>query len=55
MTPIQDLLNKIRWDKEFSRGKFQLGYFDRVEKRVIMVPFQSVDFPAESPGTFALG
>lgn len=55
MTPIQDLLNKIRWDKEFARGKFELGYFDRVEERVIIVPFQSLDFPPDSPGTFTLG
>ena len=54
MMPIQDLLNRIRWDKEFARGRFELGYFDRVERRVITVPFQSVEFPPETPGTFSV-
>jgi uncharacterized protein (UPF0248 family) len=54
MTPIQDLLNRIRWDKEFARGQFELGYYDRLEDRIITVPFQSVEFLKESPGTFDL-
>ena len=54
MMPIQDLLNRIRWDKEFARGQFELGYFDRVERRVIVVPFQSLEFLPEAPGTFRL-
>ena len=54
MTPIHDLLNRIRWDKEFARGQFELGYFDRIEGRVITVPFQSIEFPTEAPGTFNL-
>ncbi len=54
MTPIHDLLNRIRWDKEFARGRFELGYFDRVERRVIKVSFQSLDFPPETPRTFNL-
>ena len=52
MTPIQELLNRIRWDKEFARGQFELGYFDRVENRIILVPFQSVQFPADTPDVF---
>ena len=54
MTPIQDILNRIRWDKEFARGQFELGYFDRVERRVITVPFQSVEFLPDAPGTIGL-
>lgn len=54
MMPIQELLNRIRWDAEFARGQFELGYFDRVEGRVIAVPFQSVEFPPEEPGVFRL-
>ena len=49
MVPIQDLLNRIRWDKEFARSHFELGYFDRVERRVVAVPFGSVEFLKESP------
>ena len=42
MIPLQDLLNRIRWDKEFGRGRFDLGYYDRVEGKIITVPFQKV-------------
>jgi hypothetical protein len=54
MTPIHELLNRIRWDPEFARGNFQLGYYDRAEDRVILVPFKEVTFPPDSPGVFVL-
>ena len=44
MMPIHELLSRIRWDGEFGRGEFALGYFDRVEKRVIVVAFREVTF-----------
>jgi uncharacterized protein (UPF0248 family) len=52
--PIHELLNRIRWDAEFARGKFELGYFDRVEERIIMVPFVEVSFPRVDPQVFRL-
>jgi uncharacterized protein (UPF0248 family) len=54
MTPIHEILNRIRWDTEFGRGSFQLGYYDRAEDRVILVPFQEVSFSKDSPDTFEL-
>jgi len=54
MLPIQKLLSRIRWDADFSRGRFELGYFDRVEGRLILVPFQDVEFPPEDPRAFRL-
>jgi len=42
--PIQDLLNRIRWDPEFSRSEFAIGYYDRVRKSIVKVPFQRIDF-----------
>lgn len=54
MTPIHELVNRIRWDPEFGRGSFQLGYYDRAENRVILVPFQDVSFPQDSPDSFQL-
>jgi uncharacterized protein (UPF0248 family) len=44
MIPIQDLLHRIRWDAEFAKGDFEVGYYDRVEDRVVRVPFQRVHF-----------
>jgi uncharacterized protein (UPF0248 family) len=54
MIPIHELLNRIRWDREFAKGEFQLGYFDRAEDRIILVPLKEVTFPSGSPQTFQL-
>ena len=54
MTPIHELLNRIRWDPEFAKGNFELGYFDRTENRIILVPLKEVTFPPESPSSFQL-
>ncbi len=40
-------MNRIRWDPEFARGRFELGYFDRVKGRVIVVPFREVELSAD--------
>ena len=54
MQPIQDLLNRIRWDQEFSRGRFEVSYYDRVEKRMIRVPFQELQFEKNDHFAFEL-
>ena len=54
MIPIHELLNRIRWDPEFAKGSFELGYYDRTEKRIILVHLEEVSFPPESPSTFQL-
>ena len=54
MIPIHELLNRVRWDSEFAKGTFELGYYDRTEDRIIMVPLKKVTFPTESPSTFEL-
>ncbi len=54
MTPIHELLNRIRWDPEFSKGNFELGYYDRAEDRIVLVPLKEVTFPQGSPQTFQL-
>jgi len=50
MIPIHELLNRIRWDPEFARGTFELGYYDRV----ILVPFKEVSFPEDDPHAMRL-
>ncbi|HUL11668.1 MAG TPA: DUF504 domain-containing protein [Methylococcaceae bacterium] len=52
--PIQDLLNKIRWDAEFGRGDFKIGYYDRIEDRIIVVSMKEIVFPKNSHGIFEL-
>jgi len=46
MQPIQRLLNRIRWDPEFGKGHFTIGYLDRVEYRIILIPFKTLHFDA---------
>jgi uncharacterized protein (UPF0248 family) len=45
MIPIHDLLNRIRWDPEFGRGQFEIGYYDRQEAVLQRVALQAVSFP----------
>lgn len=49
MIPINQLLSRIRWDTEFARGEFEIGYYDRVEDHIIRVPFHTVEFPEDKP------
>jgi uncharacterized protein (UPF0248 family) len=39
MIPIQDLLNRIRWDKEFGKGDFLIGYYDRELRKTVRVSY----------------
>jgi uncharacterized protein (UPF0248 family) len=54
MQPIHELLSRIRWDREFARGEFALGYYDRVAGRVQVVAFSTVNFDPDKPGSFTL-
>lgn len=54
MIPIQDLLHRIRWDTGFGSGEFVIGYYDRVEREIIRVPFREIKFPKDAPGVFEL-
>ncbi len=42
MIPIQDLLHRIQWDTEFAKADFMIGYHDRVEDRIVRIPFSSI-------------
>ena len=54
MKPIHEVLSRIRWDPDFARAEFALGYFDRVEGRIMLVPFREIDFPQDDPEVFRL-
>ena len=54
MTPIHELLNRIRWDKEFGQGRFEIGYHDRREGVVHRVALQEIVFPAGERRVFEL-
>ncbi len=42
MIPIHELLNRIRWDAAFAQDSFVLGYYDRVDEKLIRVPISRV-------------
>jgi uncharacterized protein (UPF0248 family) len=43
MIPIDRLLDRIRWDAEFGRASFNVGYWDRVQRRVVQVPLERAE------------
>jgi len=45
MIPIHELLNRIRWDPEFGRGRLEIGFFDRHEGVIQRVALCDVAFP----------
>ena len=44
MQTIQALLNRIRWDPEFSQAEFEIGFLDKLVQHQIRIPFQSMHF-----------
>jgi len=54
MIPIQDLLNRIRWDEAFGKADFVIGYYDRVADTIIRVPLRKVFFEAGDHFAFEL-
>jgi uncharacterized protein (UPF0248 family) len=52
MTPIHDLLSRIRWDKEYGRGRFEIGFYDRHADAVQRVALVDVEFPEGGGRTF---
>jgi len=47
MKAIQELLNRIRWDKEYAKADFTVGYYDRIENKIVLVPFRELYFDDE--------
>lgn len=55
MTPIHELVARIRWDPEFGRGRFELAYLDRVDKHLVRVPPERIAFPRDEHFSFEAG
>lgn len=49
MTPLHELLSRIRWDAEFGAADFVLGYHDRVAGRIVRVDLRDVSIDADNP------
>ncbi len=54
MVPIQQLLNRIRWDKEFGTAYFEIGYLDHTAKKIIRIPFVKIHFEEGNQFSFQL-
>lgn len=54
MMTIHELLSRIRWDKDFGQGDFSLGYYDRVEDRIVMVPLRRLRIDPGNHRSFEL-
>lgn len=54
MIPIHELLNRIRWDQDFGRGRFEIGYFDHPLGKVIRIPLQELQFEPGNSFSFDL-
>jgi uncharacterized protein (UPF0248 family) len=47
MVSIVDLLNRIRWDKEFGKGEFVIGYENHMLDHYVYVPFEEIQLKNE--------
>ena len=45
MIPIHELLARIRHDRQFGKGRLEIGYFDRREGTVHWVTFNEISVP----------
>ncbi len=54
MTPIHELLNRIRWDSGFGQADFVIGYHDRISGKIERVPFSRLTFPPDDHFRFVL-
>jgi uncharacterized protein (UPF0248 family) len=54
MMPIQELLSRIRWDEAFGQADFVIGYYDRLEERIIRVPLRELYFEPDDHFAFDL-
>lgn len=52
MIPIHELLSRIRWDADYGKADFVIGYYDRVAERIIRLPLTSISFDVEDPFDF---
>lgn len=55
MITIETLLQRIRWDPAFGRGRFTIGYFDRVEHCLVTVALEQIRIEPGNQFLFAAG
>ncbi len=53
MRPLHELLDRIKWDAEFGKGDFAIGYYDRIVHEERIVPFTSISLDSQRPSTLS--
>jgi uncharacterized protein (UPF0248 family) len=51
---VKELLKRIRWDPEYGRGRFVVGYVDHVAGGIVLVPFSEVKLESGDRSSFSL-
>jgi len=54
MQPIHRVLSRLRWDPRYRHGRYAIGYFDRVLRRIVVVPFEQISFPLAARKQFEI-
>lgn len=54
MIPIHELLSRIRWDENLGKSRFVIGYWDRMENRVLHADLREIAWDRDNPGFFDL-
>jgi uncharacterized protein (UPF0248 family) len=54
MQPIDKLLSRIKWDKEFGDAVFEIGYHDRVAAIIVRRPLGDLLFEPGNKESFLL-
>ena len=52
MIPLHELLSRIRWDPDFGRGEFMLGYLDHARGALVYVPLNEARQEPDSLSCF---
>ena len=47
MQPIHELIKRIQYDSNFGKGNFVIGFYDRLEERIIRMPLREIYFEPE--------
>ena len=51
MIPVHELLARIRWDADFAKARFFIGYWDRIAGAVIRVDPNDIAWDRVNPPT----
>lgn len=52
MTPLRDLIARIRWDPAFGRGQFEIAYLDRHKTGLVRMALNRTDMPGGNSFAF---